>query len=283
MSSIADSGATREDDRVLPQHQAVVTLLQGWLSNPSVQGLRWLDLACGRGQILTGVRGGLSALARKKIDYVAYDMRQDYAKDTDLVAAGLGFRSHRHDVGYLVDFQKYHPANSPFDLITLTNTVHEVHPEQLASILIACIERLSNSGCLFVYDMENVRPPELGAVPWTSGEIGRILETLLSALGVDGYEPAVGQWRHRTCDAWNVQIYRAHMKLSDGDLTGRRVNAHEQTSSTIRYLLSAKLDRCKRTLDKLTEYGAETADEQNEKEKLLYELWAVSRALEARR
>ena len=258
-----------------------MTLLQGWLSDPAVGRLRWLDLACGRGQILTGVRGGLSTSARKKIDYVAYDMRQEYAKDTDHLASGLGFRSHHHDVGYLADFQKYHPATSPFDLITLTNTVHEVQPEQLASILIGSLERLSPSGCLFVYDMESLRPPELGAVPWTSGEIGRILESLLATLGVAGYEPAVGQWRHRSCDAWNVQIYRTHMKLSDGALAAQRVRAQEQTASTIRDLLGAKLDRCTQTLDKITEYGAETADEQNEKEKLLYEFWALSRALGA--
>ena len=69
MSSIAD--AIRDDDRVLPQHQAIVTLLQGWLSDPAMERLRWLDLACGRGQILTGVRGGLSTSARKKVDWHA--------------------------------------------------------------------------------------------------------------------------------------------------------------------------------------------------------------------
>jgi hypothetical protein len=283
LSSIADSDALRDDGRIFPQHQAVVTLLQGWLSDPTIQSFRWLDLACGRGQILTGVRGGLPLAARSKIDYFAYDMRQQYAKDTDHLAAELGFRSHHHDVGYLTDFHKYHPAHRPFDLITLTNTVHEVLPAQLASVLIESIERLSTSGCLFVYDMESVEPPELGAVPWTSGEIARIIESLLASLGVVGYEPAVGQWRHRTCDAWNVQIYRNHLNVSAEALAANRGHAHDRTTATIRQLLSAKLEQCSKALDKLTEYGAETADEQNEKGRLLYEFWALSRATEVLR
>jgi hypothetical protein len=229
---------------------------------------------------LTGLPGGLSPGARGKIDYVAYDMRQDYAKDADQLASSLGFRSHHHKVGYLVDFPKLQSPDLPFDLITLTNTVHEVHPEELASVLVASIECLSPTGCLFIYDMESLRPLELGAVPWTSGEINKILSVLLSALGVSGYEPAVGQWRHRTCDAWNVQIYRNHLGLADADLSVSLTRARDDTASTIAELLAAKMDQCKKALHKLTEYGAETADEQEEKEKLLYEYWALSRALE---
>lgn len=280
MTSIADSSAFRDDHRLLPQHQAVLTLLQGWLSDPTVEQLRWLDLACGRGQILTGLRGGLSPGARGKVDYVAYDMRHDHAKDTDQLASSLGFRSHHHKVGYLVDFPKFQSHDHPYDLITLTNTVHEVYPEELASVLVASIKCLSPRGCLFIYDMESLRPPELGAVPWTSGEINKLLSVLFSALGVSGYEPAVGQWRHRTCDAWNVQIYRHHLGLTDADLAARLTCARDDTASMIAELLVAKLDQCKRALHKLTEYGAETADEQGEKEKLLYEYWALSRALE---
>lgn len=280
MTSLADSTAFRDDERLLPQHQAVLTLLQGWLSDPTRDRLRWLDLACGRGQILTGVRSGLSPGARSKIDYVAYDMRQDYAKDTDQLAASIGLRSHGHAVGYLADFPRLHPATEHFDLITLTNTVHEVHPEQLATVLVACIERLSPSGCLFLYDMETLRPPELGAIPWTSGEIGKIIGALLSSLGANDYEPAVGQWRHRTCDAWNVQIYRNHLHLPDTDLDARFLRARNESATTIKALLTAKLDQCAKALDKLTEYGPETADEQNDKEELLYEYWALSRALE---
>jgi hypothetical protein len=210
-------------------------------------------------------------------------MRQQYAKDTDHLAAELGFRSHRHDIGYLADFHKYHPADRPFDLITLTNTVHEVLPVQLASVLIESIERLTITGCLFVYDMESVEPPELGAVPWTSGEIAKILESLLASLGIVGYEPAVGQWRHRNCDAWNVQIYRNHLSVSAATLAANRNQAHDRTAATIRQLLSDKLEQCSKALEKLTEYGAETADEQNEKGRLLYEFWALSRATEGTR
>jgi hypothetical protein len=45
-------------------------------------------------------------------------------------------------------------------------------------------------------------------------------------------------------------------------------------------LLNRKLGECRDSLETLTLYGAETAEEQEDKERLLFEFWAVSRALE---
>ena len=277
---IADSTAFRDDDRVLPQHQAVLTLLQGWLSNPKLQSLRWLDLACGRGQMLTGIQGALPISARRKIDYVGFDIRHDYAQETEALASTLGFRAHAVRIARLFDFPSLYDLSSRFDFITLTNTVHEVEPAQLGVLLVESVARLTDSGCLFVYDMERIRPPELGAVPWTAGEITRILKSLLLGLGVEIYEPAVGRWRHRTCDGWNAQIYRDHLQVSDLDLSARRLHAVKETAAVIVELLRAKRATCIDALNNLTDHAAEVADEQSEKERLLYEFWAVNRALE---
>jgi ubiquinone/menaquinone biosynthesis C-methylase UbiE len=38
---------------MLTQHQAALTLLQRLLADPGVSQLNWLDLACGKGQIIT--------------------------------------------------------------------------------------------------------------------------------------------------------------------------------------------------------------------------------------
>jgi len=280
MDSIADSSAFRDDERMLPQHQAALTLLQGRLSDPSVRELLWLDLACGRGQILTGIGGGLSPAARSKIGYVGYDMSHRYTQETDRLASTLGFHAHDVKLGYLSDFPKLLSANTRFDFITLTNTIHEVRPAQVGSVLVEAVARLTSHGCLFVYDMEVIHPPELGAVPWTASEMTEILAALLSALGVARYEPAVGTWKHRTCDAWDVQIYREHLGISDAALGSNRVAALDAATQRIAALLEARLERCSQALDNLTKYGSETAEEQTEKERFLYEFWAVNRALE---
>jgi ubiquinone/menaquinone biosynthesis C-methylase UbiE len=225
MDSIADSSAFRDDDRMLPQHQAALTLLQGLLSDPTIKTLTWLDLACGRGQILTGIGTGLSPAARGKVEYVGYDMSHDHTQETDKLASTLGFHTHNVKVGYLADFQKLLPAGTKFSFITLTNTIHEVRPGQVGSVLVEAVARLASDGCLFIYDMETIRPPELGAVPWTAGEMAEILASLLSALGITQYEPAVGTWKHRSCDAWNVQIYREHLGISDDAFSSNRTEA----------------------------------------------------------
>ena len=162
MSTIADSKAVLLD-RVLPQHQAALVLLQEVVSDPNVQSVAWLDLACGRGQILSGVQEQVAVTSRGKIDYLGYDVSNDNAKAAGRLASAAGFRSHDVKIGSLADLGRLLDRRR-FDFITFTNTVHEVHPAQLALVLTEALFRLSPSGRLFIYDMESIRPPELGAV-----------------------------------------------------------------------------------------------------------------------
>jgi hypothetical protein len=67
-------------------------------------------------------------------------------------------------VGELSDFDRILPSGVHFDFITLTNTVHEIEPSRLATLFVTCLGRLTDMGTLFVYDMDRIKPPELGAV-----------------------------------------------------------------------------------------------------------------------
>jgi len=136
LPAISNSSAFRNAERVLPQHQAALTLLQARLSTPGIQVLSWLDLACGRGQILVSLEDNLSAEARAKIDYWAFDLDQDYARETQKTAERLSFASLQSKVGDLSDFDQLLPTNARYDFITLTNTVHEIDPARLAGLLV---------------------------------------------------------------------------------------------------------------------------------------------------
>jgi hypothetical protein len=57
-------------------------------------------------------------------------------------------------------------------------------------------------------------------------------------------------------------------------------SAVQDTRSEIEQILRRRLDECRASLETLTMYGAETAEEQDDKERLLFEFWALSRALE---
>jgi hypothetical protein len=280
VSTIADSNAFKDTERVLPQHQAALTLLQGRLSAPSVLRLSWLDLACGRGQIIVSLDENLSIAAREKLEYWAYDLDQDFARETRRTAERLGFASLETTVGELSEFDRILPSGVLFDFITLTNTVHEIEPGRLATLLVSCLMRLTDTGTLFIYDMERIKPPELGALPWSRDDIRRIVLRMLDALGASAYRPEVGLWNHRTCNGWNVQLDRQHLGVSRVEVAERGATAVRETRAEISKLMKRRLFECRQSLETLTLFGAETAEEQDDKERLLFEFWSLSRALE---
>jgi SAM-dependent methyltransferase len=280
MVSIADSSAYFSRERVLPQHQAALTLLQARLSSPDGSRVRWLDLACGRGQIIAFLDSNLSPEARSSLEYSGFDISQQYARETRRTAESMGLASLDLKVGELQEFDKMYGPGERFDFITLTNTVHEVTPRRLASILVECVLRLSDNGNLFIYDMERIRPPELGAVPWKRDEVRAIVRTLLDSFGAFSYRPEVGLWNHATCTAWNVLLQRQYFGVTVDEATAQKAKAIDSISHLIAQLLTSKLEICRRSLDTLTLCGAETAEEEEEKVRLLFEFWAISRAIE---
>ena len=279
MTSLGDSSAFFDADRLLAQHQAALTLIQDMLSDPACEHLPWLDLACGKGQIIAHLDKNLSTSSRKKIRLVGYDIENAHSKHAKRIAESMELDSYVFEVGSLGKFWENGTTSGPWRFITLTNTTHEIEPSSLAAILTRCIERLAEDGCLFLYDMERLPTPELGAVPWSAAEMKAILATLCHSLGADpSFEPAVGTWAHRTCNGWNALIRRTHLGLPE-NFTNRLDAAIENTSERIRDLLRERALRVRAALESLTEHGPETGEEANEKEFLLYEFWAVSRAL----
>jgi hypothetical protein len=280
LTTIADSSAFKDRERLLPQHQAALTLLQARLSVPRVPRLSWLDLACGRGQIIVSLDTNLSSEARSKIDFWAYDLDQDYARETRKAAERCGFASLQVTVGELSDFDRILPSGTLFDFITLTNTVHEIEPVRLATLFATGLGRLADNGTLFIYDMDRITPPELGALPWGRDDVRSIVRRMLDALGASAYHPEVGLWNHRTCNGWNVQLERQHLGISRVDAAKQLDKAIRETGDEVSKLLLRRLSECRASLESLTTYGAETAEEQDDKERLLFEFWALSRALE---
>jgi hypothetical protein len=53
MTKLRDSKAILDTERLLTQHQAIITIIQGLLGNPALTEYKWLDLACGKGQIIS--------------------------------------------------------------------------------------------------------------------------------------------------------------------------------------------------------------------------------------
>lgn len=279
MPSLADAHAYRDDNRLLVQHQAALTVLQGLVMKPGRNRVRWLDLSCGRGQIIAALDTNLSTIARAKISYLAYDVDQGYVRETERRASQLGLHSVETKVGDLSDFAVLVPETQRFDFITFTNTAHEVRPSVLAVLIVDCFIRLADDGCLFIYDMDTVKPEELGAVPWTGAEFQSILGALFGACGLMQYQPEVGRWKHSSCEGWNAQIHRDHVALTTKEFPGMRAIAVQSVADTMDALLKTKLQLCAEGLETLTRYGTETAEEVDAKSRHLYNFWALTRAL----
>ena len=121
---------------------------------------------------------------------------------------------------------------------------------------------------------------------WKWTEAQELVYEFLEALGVPAtYRPAVGHWSHSKCDAWNVQVKRRFINLSDEDMGARRQvvldRMKDRMKDKIKEIILRKLADCRRGLESLTRFGPSTSGEEKETTRYLYDLWALSRAAEA--
>lgn len=280
MAIIKDSEAYLNKERLLAQHQAALSILQGKLDNPKVSDFSWLDLGCGKGQIIINLEYNIGDTARAKVSYSAFDIKEEHLSITLKKAETLKFKVASGKVGDILDFPKLFELNNKFDFITLTNSIHEFSPFVIPHILFECLIRLTTNGLLFVYDMESLPSLELGAVTWTREEIHELSNAFLINLGIKDYFPTPGKWRHSSCDGWNLQINRDYISISDEDLLKIKDEAIEKTKIQIVDILKRKLSECEKSLESITMYRAETEDEDKLKQKLLYDFWSLTRIKE---
>lgn len=241
--------------------------------------VRWLDLASGKGQIIGGLKSNLSDKGREKLHFFGYDIENRHTLHAENIAKSMNLAKCDFGVGDLAEFHRSEKTNGPWNFITLTNAVHEISPWDLAQILVHVLERLHDSGCLYMYDMDQLSSPELGAVLWTGSEFSEVLATLCRSLGCPEYVPEVGTWPHRSCNGWNVLLIRDHMQLPE-DWLSRTKEAVEATTKCIKEVLLRKLRLTQKALEALTKFGSETGQEATDKVKLLYDFFAITRVLE---
>jgi len=283
MKSKGNKDAVYEPGHIRPQDQAALTIMQGILDDPNLSELKWLDLACGKGQMIAQLDKNLTEGTQAKISYFGYDRENSYLKVARRKTDSLNLKNAFFEVGEIRNFANSYPEDAGFDFISLTNTVHEISPHNLASILYEAVLRLSDKGSLFIYDMESLPTSELGAVPWRRHEVAEIVKALLDGLGVQGYEPAIAGWTHRTCSGWSLQLIRRHLNISRETVKKNKAQAILNTRKKIEAILKRKYDECKKALESLTYYQSETGEEAAAEASLLYDFWALSRAIEGTR
>lgn len=278
MPSLAASSAEFAVDRIWPQHQAVLTLIKDRVEDPHKDSFKWLDLGCGRGQILANIGRVLSRDSCSKIQYTGFDVVQDHCLQAEKFAKDL-FADAQIQVCDIEKFELYLGTDELFDAVTLTNTVHEITPEQVAATFVAALCRVNGDGFVFMYDMESLPRLELGAVPWLGKEIEHVFHRLLESAGETIYLPTVSTWPHKSCVGWNLQINRNHLQIPTETLNSRRVVMESGASQIIRELLAKRLLDIHQALTVASRYGLESGEEHTEIQRLTYDFWAIARVL----
>lgn len=277
MGSIADSDAVCSKERQLTQHQAVLTLVQQVLGNPLIKSFRWLDLACGKGQIIIHLDINFTQDHRAKIEYYGYDVQTEYLRLAEKTAKSFGLKFVKMATGELSNFHKIYNKDEKFDLITLTNTVHEIDPKTISLLLFESLYRLTPNGFLFIYDMEKLPRQELGAITWTKEEFEEIIKFFVKRIG-SSCLPISSRWQHSSCTGWNTALYINHLDIHFEEIEMDREAILSDTNKVINKIIDRKYELCKVSLENLTLYGPEVREEEDQIKAKLYEFWALSRA-----
>jgi len=276
---LADSSAVSEKERVLAQHQAALSVMKIGLENPQLAEYFWLDLACGKGQIIAHLDEIFPQDLREKILYYAYDIQVKYVTIAEQRASALKMKSVQAKSGDLADFSDHCFSDIRFDFITFTNTVHETDPNILIPLLVELILRLKPNGQLFIYDMEKLPEPELGAISWIGKEFEQIILVLLETLGVKDYKPSSSKWQHTNIQGWSMSVQRQFVSVSDEYIRSKQADTTQQAALKMQELLNRKYRECSTILESLTRYEPQTPEEAQSKIHELYKFWALARAV----
>lgn len=278
MPSISDSSAILEKKRLLPQHQAALTLIQEQIVKPNITSFSWLDLCCGKGQIIINLEDNFTENQRKKIEYHIQDINEEYLKVTLKSAENLKFKKVE---SYTTDLEKFHkniPENPIFDFITLINAVHEISPFFHSELFVECLIRLTEKGRIYIYDMENLNSPELGAITWTREEIQEFINSLLEKITLEEYKPTVNRWNHASCDAWSIELHKEFL-INSAEIKKNKSSLIDIGNAKIQELLERKLFSCDKALESFTKYGTETKEDEEKRINMLFDFYSLTRIL----
>lgn len=279
MAAIADSRAVLTK-KVLPQHHTAITLLGQLLAAPGSDHVAWLDLACGKGQILAQLDENIpEPEIRGKISYQGYDVANENSRIAEKIASGLKLRAVEVKTGEMEDFSKVFPVERKFSFVSFTNTVHELRPQLIAALILDILLRLDAKGVLYIYDMEMLPVPELGAVPWDGDDMKKVLTTMFDELGCGKPALIVQRWEHSSCSGWSVNLHREHLQVTDQVIIQKAGAVVGKAAHVITDVLGNKLKTVSDALESLTRFGSENEEEMKQKTKLLYDFWSLERAI----
>jgi len=274
-NTIADSDSIQIDTILVP-HSNAISLLTHLLNNKKEGNVSWLDLACGKGQILNQLGDNLDKYYRGKIDLHLVDLNNESLRCATDVAHKLGLNSIDDHVSDICKYCTEALPENTLDFITFINTFHEIKPSELASVIISCLCALKDDGVFYLFDQEELTEKELGAVTWSSVEVSTIINDFFKECELDCCVYA-NKWNHKAISSWSIQVQKINIKNEKNSVLKEK---QEFLADLIKATLQSKTDINKKALLTLTRFGGSTDNESENKIQNLFDYWALNQAME---
>lgn len=274
-NSIADSNSIRIDSILVP-HANAISLITYMLNGNQTSNLKWLDLACGKGQLLNQLGDNLNNKARSRIELHLVDLNNESLRCACEIANRLNLASLHQHVNDLKEFCQTKIRTHEYDFITFVNTLHEIKPIDLADIIVNALTSLSERGVLYIFDQEELQEKELGAITWSSIEFEQLLNKYFEVCHVTS-KVIVNRWNHKEINSWSTQILGSSLTKEirtdiDANVSVLRELVLEHVKTKMRIIKGA--------LKTTTDHGASTAEEAENVHSNLYDFWSLTIALE---
>ncbi len=252
--------------------------------------VRWLDICCGNGNILSRMKDVLGRNC-SNVEYIGIDFDRKNLKECQKVigANKLNDCMASKPKVYVRDIGEHLPKKwKQFDIVTLLNVMHEIPPYQIYDVLRNALDRCKYSGELLIIDMYPLPHTEWKAITWS----GHYLEELIAPLlknknplhsGGDRVEAAVFK---RTVDVVTLHIRKSKIDMNRFPSIPKAVIEEKAFNDIIESILvNKKKDLSDQILSAYMEEIEKTAKDQRQStakimlQQLIWEYWAVAEAL----
>ncbi|KJJ96241.1 hypothetical protein UB44_17660 [Burkholderiaceae bacterium 26] len=209
-----------------PQLHQIATYLQEQAAKEG-RPVRILDYGAGKGRILSGLHDRYSKTEgpmSKHVEYYAFEPMDDGSGSCQKVIDSVYDASEQR---YFSDFEKIKAAGLKFDVVALTNVLHEIHPDQWGEIFsregIPAI--LSDSGSLLLVEDHHLpvgeRAHEFGFILLDTSEL-----KLLFDVGLNDEENRLFRFADAKGDG-RLKAHVIHRSLVEKFTTNTQFGAYE--------------------------------------------------------
>lgn len=272
-----DGGAAKEE-RMLSSHRVVVNELNTLLDNHG-DGFVWLDVGCGRGQVLREIGSVITSVGVGWIEYYGCDAARKYCDEASKQASESGFSAPDIRLKRVEDVREVF-GELRADFVTIINVLHELTPASLAVTLVDSFSCLGDDGVLHVHDLRRMTEPELGAVCWDLPDLEEGLDPFLKLFHWRDSKCRIQRWGGVEAPDWSLKLERRKLQVDIDELASRREEIISDVNNGLMALLPNKRKKHHNKLNAFLSDPARTPGDRQSAAQAVYEYWTIGKWLE---